>query len=638
MKNSSKIVAPRLFRLTFSIYKPVKLLAFAEHQEKKFRRRLTSALAGTTILAASLLTISGVFAQATVTTYPGPAGITASDQYSVKINGSSSFTYKTNSVRGDGHTASWTNFAFSGGSVTVEVTRLAGTISSAVVRPLDNGVTAAINGNKAVFTLSSPQKISVEFNGSLTHKLFIFADAPEVNPPSPSDPNVIYFPPGKWDLSSKLTDAPDYPGWSEIPSGKTLYLAGGAFVSGRIRTRGKDNVGIKGRGILSGGTYPHVNGIGLVDFTSSTPVSIEGVTLLNSPGFVISAGGSSTLQNTFKNIKIIAWHNNTDGIGGGKNAVIDDVFIFNNDDGIKMNSIYLRVTNAVIYNRNGGAALQISWNHLNGDDVYIKNVDIIHYDHGAGDEAAIWMNHAADADLHNFRFEDIRVEDFTGTNKRFLGLRITDHNYDPDPGYGSLRNVIFENIRVDEPSSGNYIYGKADDSRISDMIFNNLKINGADITSAAQGNIALNQYTNAVQFFRPGSQVREAESIARVVSGATESVSSEAAASGDKVVVLNGNSVGDSIQFTIPSVQAGSYRVIYRYKIAATRGWAQLELGNLNTRINQSDGTPGEYKAVTLGEHAFSGGNQNLLFRVVDAGNNGGYTMSVDRIILERLP
>ena len=55
-----------------------------------------------------------------------------------------------------------------------------------------------------------------------TIHLDLFANPVEVNPPSPTDPNVIYLGPGLY--------TQDY----TVPSGKTLYIAGGAVIKAAV--------------------------------------------------------------------------------------------------------------------------------------------------------------------------------------------------------------------------------------------------------------------------------------------------------------------------------------------------------------------------------------------------------------------
>ena len=78
----------------------------------------------------------------------------------------------------------------------MSVTYNAGTITSARIRGLNTEITPTINGNTMTFSMSGPMKLSVGVNGDVNSILMIFANPLEVNPPSPTDPNVIYLGPG----------------------------------------------------------------------------------------------------------------------------------------------------------------------------------------------------------------------------------------------------------------------------------------------------------------------------------------------------------------------------------------------------------------------------------------------------------
>ena len=46
------------------------------------------------------------------------------------------------------------------------------------------------------FSISGPQKLVFDVNGNVDNDLMIFANPVEVNPPKPTDPDVIYLGPG----------------------------------------------------------------------------------------------------------------------------------------------------------------------------------------------------------------------------------------------------------------------------------------------------------------------------------------------------------------------------------------------------------------------------------------------------------
>jgi hypothetical protein len=86
----------------------------------------------------------------------------------------------------------------------------------------------------------------VELDRSPRDPLFIFANPSEVDVPTAATPNVIYFGPGLTDLGTKPLS---------VANGQTVYLAGGAYVKGRLqlaRRNAPGGVTVRGRGILSG--------------------------------------------------------------------------------------------------------------------------------------------------------------------------------------------------------------------------------------------------------------------------------------------------------------------------------------------------------------------------------------------------
>ena len=74
--------------------------------------------------------------------------------------------------------------------------------------------------------------------GIENNTLDLFANPVDTNPPSPTDPNVIYLGPGFYKQ--------DY----TVPSGKTLFIAGGAVIQGSVNMDNATDAQILGRGII----------------------------------------------------------------------------------------------------------------------------------------------------------------------------------------------------------------------------------------------------------------------------------------------------------------------------------------------------------------------------------------------------
>lgn len=445
---------------------------------------------------------------ATVTTYPGPEGIKASDKYSVEINGKSSFVYKTvDQTNKNIRSASFTDFAFSGGSATIKVVSQLGTIGSVIVRPLSLGIKPIINGNVMTFNIDKPCKLSVEIAGVYTKDLlFIFADAPEVNVPSPTDPNVIYFGPGVHDIGSNYT----------IPGGKTLYIAGGAYVTGAIKNRDQSNIKILGRGVISGRTVPHVDwhpgdvwGDWFYYTVLGSSSTIDGVTIIDSPQFVIKCTGNNNIVN---NVKMIAWHINTDGIHPGtQDGIFNDLFLYVHDDALCVGEgtgghIF---TNCVIFQEKAKVIAFTYGNNPKCSNVLVKNISVIHYDINTNMPqwnygSVFHFAGGAKADFSNFTIENVTIETLNGINKRFITLEpFKSPGAQKKSGYGVMHNFLFKNITVLSPTEANFIYGKNDNGMqyaLYDIIFDNLVVNGKQVTKFSDANIDSNQYVYNIKF------------------------------------------------------------------------------------------------------------------------------------------
>lgn len=429
-----------------------------------------------------------------VVTYPGPNGVAPSDQYAVKVeqNGTqydsfvylSRAQYRTNRSK----TTSWTTFSFSG-PVTVIVTRLqAKTIESCKIIPSSYEIEPRIEGNSVRFELDRPRKVSVEFDGDTTHPMLVFADALETDVPDANDPNVIYFGPGVHKIGNTLT----------IASGKTIYLAGGAYVRGRLRTTNVQNVTIRGRGVLSGEDYPHgsteADNLLNIRGMQTKQILIEGITFVNSPLYNICIDG---FHNTVRNVKMIGWYFGTDGVYVGGDSLVEDCFIKVNDDALKLYVSNTVVRDCVIWQLENGAPFQISWNMPSDNSgFHVKNIDIIRMEHE-------WNNinlavfdavHGGRGHMRNYLFEDIRIEN---ADWRLFHITLDQHQFaNSRKGMGQISDLTFRNITATGPFKlKSNIRGWDADHRVSNVKFENLKINGKYIRNAEEGNFEIDPKT-----------------------------------------------------------------------------------------------------------------------------------------------
>ena len=186
---------------------------------------------------------TNVQAATTLKTYPAPSGVTLDTAFTVQVRVPGGAWQNLDEYQtriGAPTRATYASFVYfdTDGPVDISVTYNAGTVTSASVKPNNLGITPAINGNTMTFSISGPQKLVFDVNGNVDNDLMIFANPVEVNPPSPTDPNVIYLGPGIYNQSYI------------VPSGKTLYIAGGAVVRGGVTLANVTNAKVIGRGVL----------------------------------------------------------------------------------------------------------------------------------------------------------------------------------------------------------------------------------------------------------------------------------------------------------------------------------------------------------------------------------------------------
>ena len=380
---------------------------------------------------------------------------------------------------------SFTSFDFSG-TVEISVTYLRGPVKRARIRPLSSGVIANVMGTTLNFSLLKPSKISLEVNGDIFHNLQIFADPMEGTQPDPKDPNVIFYGPGLHDIGRML-----------VPSGKTIYIAGGALVRGSFLMSHVDHVRILGRGILSqvSGSSdtrrPELRaGVStrrdtmLIEFASD--VVIDGITVLPN-SYTVLIGQSKNV--TVRNIKSFSAGGNNDGIDifDSSHVLVDDVFLRNSDDTI---AIYGHRWNYYGDTRNITVQNSMLWadvahpilvgTHGDSDhpdtleDLTFSNMDILDQQEPQLDYQGCMSLNAGDSNLiRRVKFENIRVDDFR--KGQLFNLRVFyNKKYNTSPGRG-IEDVLFKDISYDGHGANASIITGYDDARsVKRITFENL--------------------------------------------------------------------------------------------------------------------------------------------------------------------
>ncbi len=434
--------------------------------------------------------LTGTVTGAKVEVAGAPQGISLNNDFTVKVRpeGKSKWvlvpTYlvKVDEVRETKHHvehASMATFDFSE-KVEIEVTYNKGKIDSARVRPLSYDIPFTIEGNTLQFSLEKPANLSVEVNGDIFHNLHLFANPLDTFKVDKKNPDLIYFGPGIHRFEG---------GEFRIPSGKTVYVAGGAVMMGRMLIENVHDVKLLGRGIID----PSVK-MG-IRIANSRNVYVEGFMATQ-----CATGGSDSV--TIRNVKVISYFGWGDGMNvfSSRNVLFDRVFCRTSDDcttvyGTRLgfegpssnitmqnSTLWADVAHPIFIGIHGNVDKPEILENLN----YV-NIDILdHKEKQLNYQGCLAINAGDENLIRNVRFEDIRIENFR--QGQLVNLRIFfNEKYCKAPGRG-IENVVFKNVSyTGNRAEISVIEGYDAQRKVRNIRFENLRINGQIISDDMPG-------------------------------------------------------------------------------------------------------------------------------------------------------
>lgn len=425
-----------------------------------------------------------------VVSWQAPKGVELNNDFTVYIRsiGKSKWisvpTYllKVDEVRETGHHvehASMATFDFSE-KVEIAVTYNKGEIDSARVRPLSYDIPFTIEGNTLQFLLEKPANLSVEVNGDIFHNLHLFANPLDTFKVDKKNPDLIYFGPGIHHVEG---------GEFRIPSGKTVYVAGGAVMMGRMLIENVHDVKLLGRGIID------LRVKGGIHIANSRNVYVEGLVATQ-----CATGGSDSV--TIRNVKVISYFGWGDGMNvfSSRNVLFDRVFCRTSDDcttvyGTRLgfegpssnitmqnSTLWADVAHPIFIGIHGNADKPEILENLN----YV-NIDILdHKEKQLNYQGCLAINAGDENLIRNVRFEDIRIENFR--QGQLVNLRIFfNEKYCKAPGRG-IENVVFKNVSyTGNRAEFSVIEGYDAQRKVRNIRFENLRINGQIISDDMPG-------------------------------------------------------------------------------------------------------------------------------------------------------
>lgn len=472
-------------------------------QSTGLTRRTLLQAAGATAAAYSLIGATAGAARADdrpeaadrLVVHPVPTGLPLNASFSVKARKPGgewqtvpvlrARTKTINEKTGSGivRSSSVANLDFTG-TVEVAVTSSKGAIASARIRPLSYDIPHEVSGDTITFSLSEPRNLSIEIGGDIYDNLQLHANPIEAQRPEESDPDVIYFGPGIHTVPNNEV---------KVPSGKTLYLAGGAVLKARVTFTNVENARLLGRGIL----WDADGGGATVAFSKN--IEINGILVLNPrTGYSVTIGQSK--QVTVRNLHSYSGGQWGDGIDvfSSEDVLIEGVFMRNSDDCI---AIYAHRWEYYGDCRNVTVRDSILWadvahpvnmgTHGNPEkpevieNIVFSNIDVLqHREPQVLYQGCFALNPGDSNLIRNIRIQDVRVEDFTWG--QLLNLRVMANRYNATPGRGIedvyVRDLTYNGKNEHMP----IVVGYDKDRQIKNLTFQNLAINGTVIADTMQ--------------------------------------------------------------------------------------------------------------------------------------------------------
>ena len=472
-----------------------------------------------------------------VITWPAPAGETPSADFTLAVDGKSVFVYEAR-VRAEilQQPGLWTHkpdcsgerasFAICdiAGPVTLTV-RPARPFRTATILPARAGVVPQVENGCIRFRLEQPQHLSLLLDGSDESPLHIFVGSPEIDVPSPADPNVVYFGPGVHELHQL-----------HVRSGQTVYLAGGAVVKAALapgekgtfseqwkvvfyggaafNVQNADHVRICGRGVLDGSLLPHP-ARQLIHVTDSHDVRIEGIVLRDSANWNLMIQRSANVR--VDDLRIVSGRLNSDGINSvnSRDVRISRCFVRNHDDSIVVKTTEpgapaedIQAEDCTIWN-DWGYALGVTYEtRAPVRNVRFHRCNVIYARHWC-----LGIRVSDSATVSDIAFDDIQIADLATasrqggarsaltTEPKLVSMSIAKDCWGKDAEAGHIHGISISNVTVDGarlPSSE--LSGLDTDHAIEDVVFRNIHLRGEPAaTNAAQLDLQCNAHVRGIR-------------------------------------------------------------------------------------------------------------------------------------------
>lgn len=353
-----------------------------------------------------------------------------------------------------------------------------------------------VNEQSVQFSLDETHDVMLMLNDNKWTSLHLLTNPIDRGAPHGETHEIWYFGPGlnNGKAYQKVVD-----GKLKVPSGITVYLAHGAFLTAGLHFSHVENTGVSGHGFLykadADANSFIVEKRGSVLIESSRNISVSGVTSLSATGLGFLAGQSNDID--VIRYRSFSSAGNGDGLHflSTSNVRIRDCFIRSSDDSLAINAgrweyrgntedydvrdcVFLPdIAHPILFGTHGDFE-----NPSDIRGIVIRNIDILdHEEHQLWYQGCIALN-AGDGNLiEDVNLEDIRVRKMT--RGQLFNIRVMQNQmWTKGPGRG-IRDVTIRNLALDTDLSGvvfpSQILGYNEQRNVEGTLrFSNLRVGG----------------------------------------------------------------------------------------------------------------------------------------------------------------
>ena len=310
----------------------------------------------------------------------------------------------------------------------------------------------------------------------------------------------------------------------QISSNKVLYIPGNAVVHGTIHppdTWGANasyNWSVYGSGALSGEEVARAPGEKWnKPFTyQANQIRLEGFVVVDPAHHTFNMNNNDENPanvNIYKNLKILGWRINGDGLNAFRNSEITDCFFRCQDDHFYYGGDNVRISNCVCWSDYNGAVLYVTKGAKVMESSYFKDVTVIYHRAGwhywEGGRVISFRDRKPGNVIKNVQIKNVLIEDPFPAFPPFYFKMLNPDNSSAAIDYD---NILIENVKQEHPNvsgSGDNTYGKPrntmlglDEARkFKNITFKNCHYNGKWLGSFQDGNFLVNKYVENITFF-----------------------------------------------------------------------------------------------------------------------------------------